>query len=89
MEDVPIAPQVADVSANVTVCCDIPDEERILLLVKGKKVKLSLCLSTTPRRRMGSGCIDPHFLDTALAGVEWSASRCGRFTPGERARGTH
>jgi hypothetical protein len=28
------------------------------------------------------------FLTSALAGGEWSASRAGRFTPGERARGT-
>jgi hypothetical protein len=38
---------------------------------------------------MGNGCIDPHFLESALAGVEWSASRPRRFTPGERALGTH
>jgi hypothetical protein len=29
------------------------------------------------------------FLTSALAGGEWSASRPGRFIPGERARGTH
>jgi hypothetical protein len=29
------------------------------------------------------------FLTSALAGGEWSASRSGRFTPGERASGTH
>jgi hypothetical protein len=28
------------------------------------------------------------FLTWALAGSEWSASRPGRFTPGERALGT-
>jgi hypothetical protein len=28
------------------------------------------------------------FLTLALAGGEWSASRPGRFTPGERTRGT-
>jgi hypothetical protein len=28
------------------------------------------------------------FLTSALAGVEWSASRPGRFTAGERAPGT-
>jgi hypothetical protein len=28
-------------------------------------------------------------LTSALAGGEWSASRPGRFTPGERAPGTH
>jgi hypothetical protein len=29
------------------------------------------------------------FLASALTGGEWSASRPGRFTPGERAPGTH
>jgi hypothetical protein len=29
------------------------------------------------------------FLTSALAGGEWSVSRPGRFTPGERAPGTH
>jgi hypothetical protein len=29
------------------------------------------------------------FLTSALAGGEWSASRCHDFTPGERALGTH
>jgi hypothetical protein len=30
-----------------------------------------------------------HFLSSALDGGEWSASRPGRFTPRERAPGTH
>jgi hypothetical protein len=38
---------------------------------------------------MGSGCIDPLFLTSALVGREWSTSRPGRFTPGERHPGTH
>jgi hypothetical protein len=29
------------------------------------------------------------FLTSALVGREWSASRPGPFTPGERAPGTH
>jgi hypothetical protein len=29
------------------------------------------------------------FLTSALVGGEWSTSRPGRFTPGERAPGTH
>jgi hypothetical protein len=29
------------------------------------------------------------FFTSPLAGGEWSASRPGRFTPGERAAGTH
>jgi hypothetical protein len=38
---------------------------------------------------MGSGCIDYIFLTSALAGSEWPASWPGRFTPGEKASGTH
>jgi hypothetical protein len=37
----------------------------------------------------GSGGIAPPFLTSALDGGEWSASRPYRFTPGERAPGTH
>jgi hypothetical protein len=33
--------------------------------------------------------MDPRFLDLALVTGEWSASRYGRFTPWERARGTN
>jgi hypothetical protein len=36
----------------------------------------------------GSGGIVPLFLASAPDGGEWSASRPGRFTPGERAPGT-
>jgi hypothetical protein len=37
---------------------------------------------------MGSGGITPPFLNPALDGDEWLASRSGRFTPEERATGT-
>jgi hypothetical protein len=53
---------------------------------------LSLCLTNSALRHEDiwrSGCIDPHFLTLALAGGEWSALRPGRFTPKERAPGTH
>jgi hypothetical protein len=33
--------------------------------------------------------IDHIFFTSALAGGEWSTSRPGRFTPGEKAPGTH
>jgi hypothetical protein len=46
-------------------------------------------LSTMPWRDWGNGGITPPFLTTALNGGEWSASRLCRFTPGERASGTH
>jgi hypothetical protein len=38
---------------------------------------------------MGSGGIVPPFLTSALDGGEWSASPPSRFTPGQRAPGTH
>jgi hypothetical protein len=34
-------------------------------------------------------CSSTHSLTSALDGGEWSASRPGRFTPRERASGTH
>jgi hypothetical protein len=37
----------------------------------------------------GLGGTAPTFLTWALVGGEWSASRSGRFTPGERAPGNH
>jgi hypothetical protein len=38
---------------------------------------------------MGSGCIDPHFLDLGTS-WRWVVSfRPFRFTPGEKAPGTH
>jgi hypothetical protein len=37
----------------------------------------------------GSGCIDHIFLTSAQVGGEWSASRPGRFAPGEGAPGIH
>jgi hypothetical protein len=48
-----------------------------------KKVKSSLCLT---KHYAMKTCV---FLTSALVGREWSASRPGRFTPGERAPGTH
>jgi hypothetical protein len=53
---------------------------------------LFLCLSNLALRHedvLGSGCIDSVFLTSALTGGEWSPSRACRFTPGERAPGTH
>jgi hypothetical protein len=38
---------------------------------------------------MGSEDIAPPFLASTLYGGEWSATRPCRFTPGERAPGTH
>jgi hypothetical protein len=37
----------------------------------------------------GVDVLVPIFLTSALVEVEWSASRSGRFTPGERAPRTH
>jgi hypothetical protein len=55
------------------------------------KVKLSLCFNWAPPHKglLGSGGIAPLTLTPALDGSEWSASRPGRFTPKERAPGTH
>jgi hypothetical protein len=52
----------------------------------------SLCLTKhhSVKTYWGSRSIAPCILLTsALDGVEWSASRTGRFTPRERAPGTH
>jgi hypothetical protein len=62
------------------------------LLDTSIKVTLSLSLSNFALRHegvWGSGCIDPHFLTSVLAGGEWSASRSGRFTSWERAPSIH
>jgi hypothetical protein len=63
------------------------------LPVKVRKVKLSLCLineALCHKDIWGSGCIDPRFLDLSTSsGGEWSASRPGHFTAGERAPSTH
>jgi hypothetical protein len=48
-----------------------------------------LFLRTRNEDMWGSGSITPPFLKSALDGSEWSASRHGRFTPGERFPGTH
>jgi hypothetical protein len=58
------------------------------------KVKLSLCffLNWAPRHEGVLGqwkYSSTHSLTSALDGGEWSASRFGRFTPRERALGTH
>jgi hypothetical protein len=43
-----------------------------------------------PWRRIGEWMYRPNiFLTSALVGVEWSASRTGHFTPGERDPGAH
>jgi hypothetical protein len=56
---------------------------------KGKgKVVFRLLI---PRREdvLGSGGIAPCIVNFGARGGEWLASRPGRFTPGERAIGTH
>jgi hypothetical protein len=60
-----------------------------------KMLKLSLCLIIKHNAMKTSGGggggegIAPPFLTAALDGDEWSASRPCRFTPGEKAPGTH
>jgi hypothetical protein len=54
------------------------------------KVVPVLQLSTTPWRRIGEWRYSStHSLTLALEGGEWSASHASRFTPRERAPGTH
>jgi hypothetical protein len=56
------------------------------------KVKLSLCFLTehhAMKAYWGWRYNYTHSLSSALDGGEWSASRPGRFTPRERAPGTH
>jgi hypothetical protein len=54
---------------------------------KGKKVKLSLCLTKhhAMKTYWGMEVYLHAFLTSALDGGEWSASRPSRFTPRERA----
>jgi hypothetical protein len=54
------------------------------------KVQMSLCLANHLAKENGGGEVQLHaFLTSALDRGEWSASRSGRFTPGERASVTH
>jgi hypothetical protein len=56
------------------------------------KINLSLCLINQALRHKGLWVVGVEiqvFLNSALVGGEWSASRPGRFTPGEREPGTH
>jgi hypothetical protein len=55
------------------------------------KVKLSLCLTKYyAMKACGQVDLQIHiFLTSPLVGGEWSASRTGRFIPGERVPGTH
>jgi hypothetical protein len=56
-------------------------------LYKIRKVKVSLYLINYASRHedlRGSECITPQFLTSTLDGSEWSASRPGKFSPGER-----
>jgi hypothetical protein len=62
------------------------------LLILKVKVKLSLCFNWAPHHEGVLGEVkysSTHSLTSALDGGEWSASRPGRFTPKERAPGTH
>jgi hypothetical protein len=64
----------------------------VIVLPAKAKVKLSLCFNWAPRHEGVLGewrYSSNHSLTSALNGGEWSASRPGRFTPRERAPGTH
>jgi hypothetical protein len=64
----------------------------VLLAFLLVKVKLPLCYIVTENHAIkaywGVEVQFHAFFDSALHGSEWSASRSGRFTPGERAPGT-
>jgi hypothetical protein len=62
-----------------------------VMFVKSEKVNLSLCVikHCAIMKTRDSGSIAAHLLTSALDGGEWSASRPGRFTPGERAPGAN
>jgi hypothetical protein len=65
---------------------------QLVPVVKGKKVRLSLRFSWAPRHEGVLGewrYSSTHSLTSALYGGKWSALRPGRFTPRERAPGTH
>jgi hypothetical protein len=56
----------------------------------GCKGKVVSVLNQAPRHEYrGSGGIAPRILDLGTRWGEWSASGPGRFTPSERASGTH
>jgi len=61
--------------------------------VTGSMVKVKLSCALTEHHAMkaywGSGVKTPRLLTSVLDGVEWSASIPGRFTPREKAPGTH
>jgi hypothetical protein len=59
--------------------------------VKKVKIKLSLCFNWVPRHEsvLGESRYSSNHSSTALDGGEWSASRPSRFTPREKAPGTH
>jgi hypothetical protein len=62
---------------------------RIIRLIK-VKVQLSLCLNKhQAMKTYWERYSSTHSLTSALDAGEWSASRPGRFTAGERAPGTH
>jgi hypothetical protein len=69
----------------------VTDKTVYNVCINGKsKVAPVLQLSTTSWRRIGEWRYSAtHYLTSALDGGHWSASRPGRFTPRERAPGTH
>jgi hypothetical protein len=72
----------------VLYCTKIPSSPELLTAVK---VKLSLCFNWAPSHEgvLGEWRYGTHSLTSTLDGGKWSASRPGRFTPRERAPGTH
>jgi hypothetical protein len=84
----PLRPSSVVLPSDIVVR-DTNSVTREICLLKGKVVPVLNLLSTTIWRRRRSGGTAPPFSTSALGGSEWSASRPGRFTSGERAPGTH
>jgi hypothetical protein len=77
---------------SVYFMANLPSFTEIYSTCDKLKAKLSLCvIQIVPRHEdvWRSKSVAPPFLISVLDGVEWSASRHSRFTPGERASGTH
>jgi hypothetical protein len=62
---------------------------RLYGVVLKSKVFLVLIKYHDMKTYWGNGCMFTSVLTSALDGSEWSGSRPGHFTPGEKAAGNH
>jgi hypothetical protein len=71
---------------------EFSDMDNLVCFLQSTNFRMSGCFNWTPRHEGVLGerkYSSIHSLTSALHGGEWSASRSGRFTPRERAPGTH